>query len=77
MAVSFQTMKTWASRITDLEEAGLSLVEIAHLIGVAPSTVGDLKSERSSEPRGEAALKLDSLHRRKCRNRLTSPSSTG
>jgi transcriptional regulator with XRE-family HTH domain len=60
-------MTTWASRIDDLQEtAGLTLAEIAEQIGVAPSTVGDLKTGRSASPRGEAALKLDALHRLRC-----------
>jgi len=61
-------MTTWASRITDLQEGpgGLTLAEIAEYIGVAASTVGDLKTGRSTSPRGEAALKLDALHRLRC-----------
>lgn len=61
-------MTTWASRIDDLQEgpSGLTLAEIAEQIGVAPSTVGDLKTGRSASPRGEAALKLDALHRLRC-----------
>lgn len=59
-------MTTWASRIGDLQGTGLTLADIAEQIGVAPSTVGDLKTERSASPRGEAALKLDALHRLRC-----------
>lgn len=61
-------MTTWASRIDDLQEGedGLTLAEIAEQIGVAASTVGDLKTGRSASPRGEAALKLDALHRLRC-----------
>jgi transcriptional regulator with XRE-family HTH domain len=59
-------MTTWASRIDDLQKSGLTQAEIAEQIGVAPSTVGDLKSKRSASPRGEAALKLDALHRLRC-----------
>jgi transcriptional regulator with XRE-family HTH domain len=61
-------MTTWAERIDDLQEGdnGLTLAEIAEQIGVAASTVGDLKTGRSASPRGEAALKLDALHRLRC-----------
>lgn len=64
-------MTTWASRIEDLQEGdnGLTLAEIAEQIGVAASTVGDLKTGRSASPRGEAALKLDALHRLRCTNK--------
>jgi hypothetical protein len=56
----------WASRIIDLEQSGLTCVAIAEQVGIAPSTIGDLKSGRSASPRGEAALRLDALHRLRC-----------
>ena len=62
-------MITWASRIRDLQDAGLTLAEIALQAGVAPSTIGDLATGRTDSPRGETALKLDQLHRDKCRSR--------
>jgi transcriptional regulator with XRE-family HTH domain len=44
----------------------MTLKEIGDLIGLSPSAVSDIEQGRSSAPGGEAALKLDSLHRLKC-----------
>ena len=56
-------MTTWQSRISDLQASGLTYANIAQLTGMAPSTVGDLASGRTQSPRGNAAVKLDKLHR--------------
>jgi transcriptional regulator with XRE-family HTH domain len=58
-------MTNWASRISDLRSTGLTLAEIGALVGLAPSSVSDIEQERTSEPRGEAAIKLYELHRSK------------
>lgn len=36
---------------------------IAEMIGVAPTTLSDIFNGRTTSPRGDAALKLDELHR--------------
>ncbi len=59
----------WAKRISQLQLSGLTYAQIAELIGVAPSTIGDLAVSRSSEPKGDTALKLDALHRERCGER--------
>ena len=59
-------MSTWSIRIRELQEAGLTLAAIAETIGVTTSAVGDIATGRSKSPRGEAALKLDRLHRERC-----------
>jgi transcriptional regulator with XRE-family HTH domain len=60
-------MSKWAERIRELQAAGMTLAEIGARIGLATSTVGDLANGRSESPRGEAALKLHSLHENTCR----------
>lgn len=44
----------------------MTLAEIAEAVGLAPSSVGDLAIGRSSEPRGEPAVKLHALHLARC-----------
>ena len=56
-------MQTWATRISDLTSRGLTYADIGERIGLAPSTVGDLATGRSKSPRGEAAIRLNDLHR--------------
>jgi transcriptional regulator with XRE-family HTH domain len=41
----------------------MTLSEIGSKIGLAPSSVSDIEQGRTLAPTGEAALKLDSLHR--------------
>ena len=62
-------MQTWATRISDLTSRGMTYAEIGEQIGLAPSTIGDLASGRSKSPRGEAAIRLNDLHR----ERMTAP----
>lgn len=59
-------MLTWKDRIKGLQDTGMTLSEIANLIGLATSSVGDLATGRTESPRGAAALKLDQLHRSRC-----------
>ncbi len=59
-------MKTWSSRISDLRADGLTLGEIGELVGLSPSAVSDIEQERTDSPRGDAALKLDALHTKRC-----------
>lgn len=44
--------------------------EIADQVGVSPQTLCDIARGRHSAPRGDAALRLDALHR--ARSRKTS-----
>jgi len=44
----------------------MTLAEIGSLCGLSPSAISDIEQGRSSAPRGDAALKLDELHRLKC-----------
>lgn len=59
-------MNTWASRIRDLQAAGMLQSEIGDAIGLAVSSVSDLANERTKEPRGDAAMKLHELHTQRC-----------
>ena len=59
-------MSTWSIRIRELQQAGMTLAEIGVEVGLATSTIGDLANGWSESPRGEAALKLDKLHRDRC-----------
>jgi transcriptional regulator with XRE-family HTH domain len=60
-------MDTWASRIVDLRSTGLTLAEIGAECGLSPSGVSDIEQGRTSEPRGDAAVKLHEMHKKLCR----------
>ena len=60
-------MSTWSDRISDLRATGMSLAEIGEAVGLSVSSVCDIEKRRTLSPRGEAALKLHSLHSRKCK----------
>lgn len=49
----------------------MTLAEIGEMVGLAPSSVSDIEQRRTVAPNGEAALKLDSLHRLRCGNGTT------
>lgn len=53
---------TWAERIRFLEGVGYSMTSIAKLCGLTIQALSDLKHERSTEPKGMAAVKLHRLH---------------
>jgi transcriptional regulator with XRE-family HTH domain len=59
-------MNTWAKRIRDLRELGMTLAEIGTEIGIATSSVSDIATGRTKEPGGDAALKLHGLHLERC-----------
>lgn len=59
-------MITWKKRIRDLQASGLTLREIAEQIGMSQSGVSDIANGHVEEPGGNAALKLDKLHRQRC-----------
>lgn len=53
----------WSQVIKDLESRGWTMHGIAKRIGVAYSTVTDIKTGRTVEPRGWPAVKLAQLHK--------------
>lgn len=57
-------MSPWTLRIRELRQLGLSYADISSATGLAISSIGDLASGQSKCPRGDAAVLLDSLHRR-------------
>lgn len=59
-------MSEWSGRITALEDAGWSLAKIADEIGIAYSSLCDIKRGDTKEPRGMAAVRLHDLHSRVC-----------
>jgi len=58
---------SWQQRVTDLIDSGLTLTELAGLIGIKPQGLCDLKSGKNSEPKGFVAVKLYKLHLRRCK----------
>lgn len=62
-------MLTWKSRISDLQDSGLTRAEIAEACGMALSTLGDIASGWTTEPRGDAAVKLHELHKERCKKK--------
>jgi transcriptional regulator with XRE-family HTH domain len=54
-------MTEWAHRIRRLEAAGWSLTDLARTLGIAVSTVSDIKNGRTLEPKGMAAVRLFGL----------------
>jgi len=59
------SMSNWSSRISDLRRKGMTVAEIGDAIGLAQSSVSDIESGRSKEPRGDAAVALHELHKSK------------
>lgn len=53
---------TWASRITDLEGRGWTLVELGREVRLSPQALSDIKRGATVEPRGMAAVRLHKLH---------------
>jgi transcriptional regulator with XRE-family HTH domain len=54
-------MTDWAHRIQRLEAAGWSLTDLAQHLGVAVSTLSDIKNGRTLEPKGMSAVRLYQL----------------
>jgi transcriptional regulator with XRE-family HTH domain len=61
-------MVTWAERIRALQASGMTLKQIGESVGLSTSSVSDIANDRSSEPRGDAAVKLHELHRKLVRS---------
>jgi hypothetical protein len=60
-------MNEWSQKIRDLHLTGLSYQKIGALVGCAASTIGDLATGRSTEPKGGLAIRLSDLHRSKAK----------
>lgn len=60
-------MTTWKTRIDDLRTRGMTLSEIGEQVGLSTGAVSDIANGHTQSLRGEAALKLDALHRRAMR----------
>lgn len=56
-------MTDWKQRVLDIRGSGLTYAKIGEKVGLATSSVGDIASGRTKRPRGDAALRLDALHR--------------
>lgn len=54
-------MTEWARRIQRMEASGWTLTELANQLGVAVSTLSDIKNGRTIEPKGMAAVRLFQL----------------
>mgnify|MGYP002813957640 CR=1 FL=1 len=59
----------WSTRVRDLQARGMTLAAIGEKVGLSTSAVGDLATGYRKEPRGEAALALDALHRERCKRK--------
>lgn len=58
-------MNEWSKMIRDLSLIRFSYKKIGSAIGCSASTIGDLATGRSQEPRAGLAMKLTALHRSK------------
>lgn len=58
-------MIDWQKLIQELEALGWTRQELADHSGISYSTLCDLANGRSAEPRGNAAVRLNDLHRAK------------
>jgi len=58
---------TWQQRINDLVDVGLTVGEIAGLIGIKPPGLCDIRSGKTAEPKGFVTVKLYKLHLRRCK----------
>ena len=56
----------WSTRIRQLNADGWTYQQIGDFIGLSKSAIGDLATGRKTQPRGDAALKLDALHLQYC-----------
>lgn len=56
-------MSTWKERVLFVEAAGKTRQEIAEYIGLAYSSLNDIVSGATKEPRGMAAVRLYELAR--------------
>ena len=56
---------TWQQRINELVDANLTIGEIAKLVGIKPPGLCDIRSGKTSEPKGFVAVKLYKLHLRR------------
>ncbi|MCQ4165116.1 helix-turn-helix domain-containing protein [Tahibacter harae] len=59
----------WSTIVEDLCAAGMTLEAIATAIGHSTSAVSEIRQGRTKQPKGNAALRLDALHRARCTDR--------
>ena len=57
----------WQDIIADLNENGMTYAAIAEAVNSKVSTIGDIATGRSTEPRGMTAVLLMRLHQKRCR----------
>lgn len=58
---------TWQQRVNELIDGGLRLTDLAAMIGIKPQGLCDIRSGKTSEPKGFVAVRLYRLHLRRCR----------
>lgn len=59
----------WQQRITDLESLGQTLAKLSRQVGLSAQALSDIKTGRTAEPKGMAAVRLHSLHAKAMRKR--------
>jgi hypothetical protein len=64
---------SWRDRINELRGLPMTYREIADQVGVSPQTLCDIARGRHSAPRGDAALRLDALHRARLKENKPRP----
>jgi transcriptional regulator with XRE-family HTH domain len=57
-------MTTWQLRVRELQALGMTLQQIGAAVGLSTPAIGGIATGRTKQPRGEAAVRLDKLHRR-------------
>lgn len=58
--------KSWAEKVGELQASGMTYADIAEATGSRLSTIGSLATGKAKSPRGDLALRLHSLHMRRC-----------
>ena len=61
---------TYQQKIIEIEATGMSLTDIANGIGLSVQGASDIKQGRTKQPRANAAIALNELHR-KCIRKST------
>lgn len=53
---------TWSDKIKTLESRDWSLKQLSEVTGLSPQSLSDIKTARTTEPRGMAAVKLHTIY---------------
>lgn len=61
-------MDTWSDKIKSIEQRGWTLSAMAVELETRLSTLSEIKSERTKQPRGSLAVRLNTLHAQVCGN---------